>query len=131
MSRPELGDIQPGDRVIVSDPDRKSYLREGTVVKAARVWITISLEESPTWTREVKMRRDHQNEGRTYGYGGLRFDTPEQRAWDVQDRAAKIFLDGQGIRLEPRSPWYRDRLTLANLIADHIAGQLADADVET
>jgi hypothetical protein len=105
MTRPPLGDIKPGDPVIITDPDRPRSITNGHVVKVARVWITMASGTPENPGRSYRMKRDNQSENTGYGYGGCRFATPEQHAWDQQFSAASAFLRGHGIRFDFGSEW--------------------------
>lgn len=105
--RPALGDIKPGDKVLIrrshddmrgrGDADR--YI-PAIVTKAARIWITIKPTADDRWV-EYRMRRDTQAEQTQYYDGRRSFVTPEQAEYDDRIRAvdavikdAKVELDG-------------------------------------
>jgi hypothetical protein len=113
--RPLLGDIKPGDPVIVTDPDRNGSKAAAHVVKAARVWIEIKADDSP---RKWRMRRDTQNENTGFGFGGHRFATTAQHAWDQRFEEAHAYLTELGIKFRPGSLWSASekRIQLADLI---------------
>lgn len=117
--RPDLGDIKPGDPVIVTDPDRAGRQTErqtrAHVVKASRVWIEIKADDSQrTW----RMRRDTQNENTGFGYGGHQFVTAEQHAWDQRLAEADAYLTELGIEFRPGRLWSatEKRIQLADMI---------------
>jgi len=113
--RPLLGDIKPGDLVLVTDPDRSGSKTAAHVVKAARVWIEIKADDSP---RKWRMRRDTQNENTGFGYGGHRFVTAEQRTWDQRLEEADAYLAELGIGFRPGRLWSASekRIQLADMI---------------
>lgn len=113
--RPALGDLKPGEPVIVIDARSREPEIRAHVVKAARVWIEIKADDSPrTW----RMRRDTQNENTGYGYGGNRFATVEQRAWDRRFAAADAYLTELGITFRSGALWGapEKRVQLADMI---------------
>lgn len=112
---PLLGDIQPGDPVIVIDPNRRGAQTSAHVVKAARVWIEIKADDSP---RKWRMRRDTQNENTGYGYGGHRFVTAEQDAWNQRYEEADAYLAELGIEFRSGRLWSapEKRIQLADMI---------------
>ena len=120
--RPDLGILNPGDPVVITDPDRRQNRRtEGFVVKAARVWVTIAdgiPDDGRAYRREWRMRRDTQTENTGFGHGGRRFATVEQDDWDQELADADRYLSEQGIALRGSSPWREPhrRRQLADLI---------------
>lgn len=115
--RPELGDVKPGDPVIVTDPSIRFRDPEtrAHVVRASRVWIEIKADDSPrTW----RMRRDTQNENTGVGYGGHRFATVEQHAWGERLNQANTYLAELGIEFRPGCLWgaSEKRIQLADMI---------------
>lgn len=113
--RPELGDVKPGDPVIITDPDRRGAQTSAHIVKASRVWIEIQADDSP---RRWRMRRDTQNENTGFGYGGHRFVTVEQHAWDQRLNQADAYLTELGIEFRPGRLWSASekRIQLADMI---------------
>jgi hypothetical protein len=121
VTRPSLPKLNPGDPVIITDPDHPGSKAEGHVVKAARVWVTIATGTPDNPGREYRMTLNGQSENTGYGYGGLRFATPEQHAYDTALHEAKRALSEAGIGLRYGSPW-RDGvrlMALAEFIRTH------------
>lgn len=125
MSKPELGRVAVGDRLLVI-PARygRGQLepRLAAVVKASRVWIDLEDVGDDRWRSQTwRLRLDTQDTGSGYSNRD-RFVTTEQYAWEVRQSAVSIYLREQGITVEPGSPWRRDEdslLTLANLLRQH------------
>lgn len=117
--RPSLGDIKPGDPVIVT---RRGYRTrtnvEAHVTKTARVWITLQeTNQVASLAKTWRMRRDTQNEGSGSATQDS-FATPEQHAWDQCIDDADRYLREQGIEVRHSSDWYpaHRRMQLADLI---------------
>lgn len=112
---PLLGDIQPGDPVIITDPNRKGVRIDGRVLKVARVWITL---QAAGYGRTWRMRRDTQSESTGYGWGGLRFVTAEQDAWNQRYEEADAYLAELGIEFRSGRLWSapEKRIQLADMI---------------
>jgi hypothetical protein len=126
MSKPELGKIEVGDRLLVI-PARMSRFadttpRRVTVIKAARVWVDLVAEEDQDrlHPRTWRMRRDTQDEGTSSNYND-RFVTQEQYGWEQRARAAEEYLTEIDLQLSWQSPWTKgDKvIVLANLLRKH------------
>lgn len=125
MSKPELGRVAVGDRLLVI-PARygRGQLepRLAAVTKAGRVWIDLEDVGDDCWQSQTwRLRLDTQDTGSGYSNRD-RFVTPEQYAWEVRRSSVSIYLCEQGITVESGSPWRRDEddlLTLANLLRQH------------
>jgi len=106
MSRPPLGELKPGDPVIVTIHRRRTWTEvRAHVVKAAPVWIT--LEESDSAQPGVwRMRRSTQSAG--HGPYDSQFVTIEQYVWDQALTDAQTFLREQGITVRHGSRWHSD-----------------------
>lgn len=108
--RPALGDIKPGDLVYVTssmndmrERPRDEYYTPARVTKAARVWITMVTENR--WPRELRMRRDVQNEATQYSGSNAGFVTPEQRAYDETVSVVRRALNDNGIQVDRFGAW--------------------------
>jgi hypothetical protein len=119
-SRPELGDIRPGDEVYLRRSnndmrrrDRSELYIRATVATVARVWITIEAEGR---YKPYRMRRDSQDEGTQYSGSNWSFVTPEQRRWDDRRHEGRTYLDEQGIKLSIGSPWEGREAELAEAV---------------
>nr|BEK71358.1 hypothetical protein KPHV_85850 [Kitasatospora purpeofusca] len=123
-ARPPLGNIQPGDPVVVIDPDQRGAQTAAHIAKAARVWLEIQADDS---LRRWRMRRDTQNENTGFGYGGHRFVTVEQHSWDRRFEEATAYLADLGIMFHPGRKWSAPerRIRLADMIR-----ALADGSAE-
>lgn len=126
MSKPELGKVEVGDRLIVIPGRRSRYSdttpRPAIVTKAAPVWIDLveeSTQDRP-YPKSWRMRRDTQHEGGNTNYNA-RFVTPEQYAWEQRQLAAVKYLKEIDLRLEWSSPWASGdkAIVLANLMRKH------------
>ena len=116
MSKPELGDIEVGDKVVIIQRVLGGN-REITaeVTAAGRVWLTIASDR-----RMWRMRKDTQDlaSGYGHGYGHVdRFVTPDQLDWERRVSVANAYLREQ--RILPDFDWDEQRLVLANLIRSH------------
>jgi hypothetical protein len=123
MSKPELGDIAVGDKLIVIPCIRGRYdrrePREVVVTKAARVWIEMKSTSDDKYNYTWRMRRDTQDEGGQHS-PAWRFATVEQKKWEDREREASRFLDEAGIEFSwKRSRYKGDKVTLANIIRKH------------
>lgn len=100
--RPAIGKLKAGNPVILVDPTPGAVKRTkpATVVKVARVWVTVQ-GDGPT----VRLRMDSQSESTGYGYGGWQFATPEQHDFDERLRAAREVLNRAEIFPRYRSPF--------------------------
>lgn len=122
-ARPELGDLKPGQRVMVrrSANDQRGRKPEdryipAVVVKAARVWVELDRVEGRGYPSTWRMRRDTQDEGSNYSGSNASFATLDQHEWDkARDRAFRILQDN-GIRLDSSSLWRGREVELADLI---------------
>jgi len=126
VTRPELGELTTGQRVMVRRSSNDSRGREpeglwipAVVTKVNRVWIdleTADFEPKQIGHRAWRMRRDTQDEGTEYSGNNASFFTLDQYAWD-QDKAWAISVLGEnGIRLDSSSPWRERIVELADLI---------------
>lgn len=126
MPRPELGELKPGQPVMVRRsanemrrrPPEERYI-PAQVVKASRVWIELKAAETApdaqrwmTW----RMRRDTQNEGTQYSGSDASFATTEQHEWDQTQAWAWGVIKDNGLTVEPRSPWRGREQELADLL---------------
>lgn len=125
MARPELGPVKVGDTLYVIQPGRRrdrAYV-EVVVTKVGRLWIDMDTPGSTSTRARYRMRLDTQHTGSTYGTGGARFVSPDQRAWQEREDAARSFLEEAGIRhwhMDNGKGRYADRLVeLANVIRVH------------
>lgn len=131
--RPKLGELEPGQRVMVrrsyndmrSRPPEERYI-PAVVVKAARVWI--ELERADGLRGSWRMRRDTQDEGTQYSGSNARFLTVEQHAWEETRDWADSVLRDNGITLDARSPWRGREIQLADLLAKGTPQSGADVD---
>lgn len=122
-TRPELGKLEPGQRVIVRRspndmrrrPPEDRYI-PAVVVKAARVWVDLEGTEG-AWKRTWRMRRDTQDEGSQYSGSNARFLTLEQHAWQETRDWALAVLQEHGIDLRNSSPWRGREIELADILA--------------
>lgn len=118
--RPPLGDIKPGDKIIIF----RRLVRGGEeiqaeVTKVGRVWITAV--KSSGYGAEYRFRKDDQTDGSKEGYRTV-FRTPEQHAWVQRALAAEEFLKEAGIRVnkfEQEGRYVDNKVTLANIIRRH------------
>lgn len=120
MSRPELGPLTVGQKVLVIEADhyrRKSEPVPATVTKVARVWVTLTEITARPHPREWRMRIDVQRENhRDYSQLDARFVTPEQWAYEHRETEARAFLKEERITIEYGSPWRDRAVELADLI---------------
>ncbi len=129
MERPKLGKLKPGDPVIVI---KRIGGRSGsieypaTVIKAARVWVTVKLDHRPRWDAEKRFRLDDQTDGSQHGNGFSRFVTLEQHAYDDRMATARRVLADAGIRYDHDSPFRKDH-SLTFALAERVA-QLMGVD---
>lgn len=146
MSRPELGDIKSGDKVMVHrsmNDGRRLPASErhvpARVVKASRVWIELEPDVEPgdrrswmTW----RMRRDTQNESTQYPGNNASFVTMTQYEYDERVRVADEFLREWGVTVAS-GKWaaggeqWADperRVKLANLIREHLPELTSESD---
>ncbi len=120
MSKPELGRVIVGDRLLVIPATYGRGTREpveALVIKAGRVWIDLEeINQAPSFRRKWRLRLDTQDSG-----SGDRFVTAEQYAWEQRIHAANAYLNEVGIRPDRGSPWYdpERQITLANLLRQH------------
>lgn len=120
-TKPELGELTPGQKVMVRRSYNDSRNRKpedlyipATIVKAARVWIEIRASEgSRTW----RMRRDTQDERSQYSGNDHRFLTMEQYDWEVTRTWARGVLQEYGIDLRSDSLLKGSEVKLAELIS--------------
>lgn len=134
MERPALGTLKPGDPVIVLEPGKREW-REltATVVKVARVWITVKLDDRSGWNAEQRFRLDTQDDGSDFAYCNSRFVTPEQHEYDERMRAARQTLTDVGVLLDHHSPFKRDdaaTLALAERVAQIVAARVVTETTE-
>jgi hypothetical protein len=126
-ARPELGKLEPGQRVIVrrspndmrGRPAEERYI-PAVVTKVGRVWVDLEGTERrtqwsglPTW----RMRMDRQDEGTQYSGSNASFATLDQHAWDETRDWALATLRDHGIDLRHDSPWRGREIELA----DHLS----------
>jgi hypothetical protein len=122
MSRPELGTVSVGDRLLVI-PARYGRTPtepiEVTVTKVARIWIDMAATDKSAWPR-YRLRRDTQHDGGESNYR-TRFVTREQYAWEQRLRQVNEYLREAGVDLAWNKPWNTDerRIVLANLMRQH------------
>jgi hypothetical protein len=124
-TRPELGELKPGQEVIVRrssndtrgrDPE-ENYI-PAVITKVARVWIELEKPGVAEWhTRRWRMRRDTQDEGSQYSGSNASFATREQHEWDMTRAWAFGVLRDNGIRLDYDSVWTGREQELADLIS--------------
>jgi hypothetical protein len=120
-SRPELGELKPGQPVMVyrspndmRGRDPGEHAIPAQVVKADRVWIGLATEGGVV--RRWRMRRDTQNEGTQYSGSNARFVTLEQHDWEETRRWALGFLQENGVDIRPDSRWHGREVELADII---------------
>lgn len=126
-ARPKLGDLEPGQKVMVrrSSLDQRGRKPEdryvpAVVVKAARVWVELKradLPESALGHRHWRMRRDTQDEATQYSGSNASFATLDQHEWDKARNWAHGVLQENGIRLDHSSPWRGREVELADMIS--------------
>lgn len=122
-TRPELGKLDPGQRVIVRRspndmrrrPPEERYI-PAVVTKAAQVWVTLEQADDGPRPKTWRMRRDTQNEGSNYSSLNASFATLEQHAWDQAAWSALAVLRDHGIELARQSPWHGREIELAELL---------------
>lgn len=125
-ARPELGDLKPGQKVMVRRspndmrrrPDSDRYI-PAVVVKASRVWVDLArsdLSGNQLGHRTWRMRRDTQDEGTQYSGSNDSFTTMDQHEWDETQHWARGVLRENGIDLRIGSPWNGREVELADLI---------------
>lgn len=119
--RPELGELEPGQKVMVYRSSNGMHGRKpedrtipAVVVEAARVWVTL---ESQIGHQTWRMRRDTQNEATKYSGNNASFATLEQFEWDETRRWAFGFLQENGIEVRIGSPWRGREVELADIIS--------------
>lgn len=121
IERPELGKIKAGDAVFIrrspddqrGRPESERYI-PARIEKAARVWIDIvSAEGIPLRWR---MRRDTQAEQTSFSGSRASFLTAEQHVWEIEEAAARAYLNEQGLTIERGSPWRGREGELAELL---------------
>lgn len=125
--RPELGELKPGQPVMVYRSSNDMRWRKpeeraipAVVVKAARVWVDLKKpgDDVATWSiYRWRMRRDTQDEGTPYIGSNASFATLEQHAWDETQSWARGYLEENGIRVEHRSKWHGREVELADIIS--------------
>lgn len=123
-ARPELGELKPGQPVIVrrsSNDSRRRAPEEinipATVRKANRVWIELD-RVGEGYPSSWRMRRDTQNEGSQYPGSNASFATLPQHEYDETRRWAFSFLAEQGLSIrDSRSPWHGREIELADLLS--------------
>jgi hypothetical protein len=111
--------VELNDKVMVfTGYGRRRDVRPGTVVKVARVWITVQDDE---WTwKTTRFRLDDQTDGTTNGVRDA-FMTMDQYADYQRTVEAEKFLREQGIDLRYDSPWHQHRAELADIIRAGVA----------
>lgn len=124
--RPELGELKPGQHVMVYRSPNKMRGRKqedraipAVVVKANRVWIEIETANyvpSQIGHRTWRMRKDTQDEGTQYSGSNARFVTLEQHEWEESQRWAIGFLRENGIDIRRGSTWDGREVELADII---------------
>lgn len=126
--RPELGELTPGQSVMVrrSVNEMRGIKPEdryipAVVVKAARVWVDLK-RVGKGWPQSWRMRRDTQSESTRYSGSNASFATMEQHAWDETQTWARGVLKENGIRLDHQSPWKGREVELADLISKASSG---------
>lgn len=124
--RPALGELKPGDMVLVRRsandmrrrPDTDRYIK-AEVVTAARIWITIRHADL-RYAKEWRMRRDTQDEATQYSGSNCSFVTPAQHEYDERLRAIDTVIRDAKVRLDngcPNKDWTPERReALAELI---------------
>jgi hypothetical protein len=85
---------------------------DGRVVKIARTWVTIAVDQGG-YENEFRFRMDDRTDGSDWPD---RFYTLDQWAEKVRRDEALTFLREQGVYLESSSPWRGREETLAELI---------------
>lgn len=120
--RPELGELNPGQPVMVrrSRNDMRGRKPEdqyisAVVVKDSHVWIKLAGKDG-SLGRTWRMRRDTQNEATQYNGSDDSFVTLEQHAWDKTREWGRVVLWEHGIRLDRGSRWIDREAELANLL---------------
>ena len=98
----------PGGRVA------NAVVRDATVIKVARVWISVQIHDS-LWNQEQRFRRDSQTDGSPYSLAS-RFWTLEQWAAKEKLDAALALLREQGIDIRHESPWKDREVDLAAML---------------
>jgi hypothetical protein len=124
-TRPELGELKPGQKVMVyrSPNDMRNRKPEekaipAVIVKASRVWIEIEKPGVESWSvNRWRMRRDTQDEGTQFSGSDYRFVTLEQHEWNETRTWALGVLKDHGLSVEPRSRWAGREAELADILA--------------
>lgn len=126
-ARPELGELKPGQKVVVyrspndmrnQPPEERAIPAE--VVKAARVWVDLKVDETATDTARFmtwRMRRDSRDEATQYSGSNARFATLEQYEWDETRRWALGLLQENGINIERGGKWDGRQVELADILS--------------
>jgi len=122
--RPDLGELRPGQQVIVRRSPNDQQGRKpserfipATVAKVGRVWV--ELKPDPPlcpWPTRWRMRLDTQNEATQHSGTNASFVTLEQHAWDETQTWARGVLEKHGLTVESRSPWVGREVELALLL---------------
>jgi hypothetical protein len=113
----EPAQVAEGDTVVMQDGNhaRRMSHRNGTVIKVARVWITVRPEGATRDSGDRRYRLDTQTDGGDRAFAG-RFYTLDQWAERERRNAADAFLREQGIDVRRDGPWWRREVELADII---------------
>lgn len=125
MSKPELGRVAVGDRLLVIVPRYSTPYPEpiaADATKVGRVWVEMEeVEQVRSFKRTWRLRLDTQGDGTNGGKYGERFVTAEQYAYEERLRKARATLFDAGISLNGNTSWRDDErsLALANFLRQH------------
>jgi hypothetical protein len=125
VSKPELGRVAVGDRLLVIVPRYSSPYpvpTETDVTKVGRIWVEMEeTGQARSFKRTWRLRLDTQDGGSSPSRFVERFVTAEQYAYEERLRTARAALFDAGISLNGNTPWRDDErsLALANFIRQH------------
>ncbi|WP_030248001.1 hypothetical protein [Streptomyces sp. NRRL S-455] len=114
---PQLGDVNPGDELVVIDDPSSRNLRtvRVRVTKVAPVWIDVESVDGSRLS-ESRFRRDNQSAKAKPEHWTACFYTLEQWAWKERNARAHRYLREIGVSADLGSRFSGDPLTLANVI---------------
>jgi predicted deacetylase len=108
--------LEVGQPVMVTDGyGRTVEPKTGTVLKVARVWVTVAIPSYGNSVIERAFRMDNQTDGGQSAYCG-RFYTMDQWAARKRLNEATKYLQEQGISVNIGSPWRGREVELADII---------------
>lgn len=116
---PELGDVSPGDELIVTvDPNARRPRRiRVRVTKAAPVWIDVeALDGTYLPENARRFRRDNQSAKAGAEHWTPHFHTLEQWAYRERQSRTHEYLREVGVQAMPGSRFNGDPVALANAV---------------